>query len=105
MRITFPQSRKAWVALAGTIITTAAVAWQQFGDLIPGLQPQTITAIGGLLTAIAAFWVPNQLTNAQIMFAQSLSPRGPNKFSPTTYAQPAPEEQPGRHPGESREHH
>lgn len=32
-------------------------------------------------------------------------PRGPNKFEPETKAEPAPEEEPGRRPGQSREHH
>jgi len=28
-------------------------------------------------------------------------PEGPNKFEPTTFAHPAPEEEPGRKPGHS----
>lgn len=31
--------------------------------------------------------------------------RGPHKAEPTTKAKPAPEEKPGRKPGQSREHH
>ena len=64
MRLQFPQTRKAWVSLIGATITTAAVAWGQFGDLT-GLNPQTITAIGGLLSAIGVFFVPNADTTGQ----------------------------------------
>jgi hypothetical protein len=34
-----------------------------------------------------------------------IDPAGPNKFEPTTKADPAPTEKPGRKPGQSREHH
>lgn len=104
MRLTFPQTRKAWVQLIGATVTTAAIAWEQYSDLIPGLQPQTIAAIGGLLSAVAVFFVPNDPNEKQIQRAMFLA-AGPNKFTPQTKAQPAPTEKPGRHPGESRGQH
>lgn len=73
MKITFPQSRKAWVSLIGGVVTTAAILWQQYGDVLPG-NPQTIAAIGGLLSAVAVFFVPNQLTKAQVAQAQAQPP-------------------------------
>lgn len=107
MRVTIPQSRKAWLALLGGVVTTAAIAWQQYGDLIPGLQPQMISAIGGLLTAISVFFIPNRpLQQAPPNGAVGLldMTKG-GKFEPTTKAPPPYTEPPGRHPGESREHH
>ena len=57
---------KSWVALVGTSIATLIVILHNVAGFLPPDWTVVVTAIVGVLTSISVFFVPNQLTDAQV---------------------------------------
>lgn len=59
LKYSFSQTAKAWVSLAGALLTVAVPSVVSVSDSLPAPWPAVIAAVIAVLTALGVYKVPN----------------------------------------------